>query len=540
MSTFLRNLCENDEPVTLEKILFSLFGITIIRTFFENFSSPNPDGYFFSWKDTCLEFPIYYTSVFLSFALILHFFSKKSFNKIINFEIKVFLFALLPPIVDLLATHGKGSPMSYIVTEPQNILSAFFETMNPLGFSGITFGIHVAAYLILSSMALFTYQATKNFFKSISVVLIGYCILFLYAITPSLIAMPTFFSSNSESISAAYHATVQQSWLATTQEQSIADFSFLQFFNPAKFQNETTTRTFFLLLLFQLALLFFIFKPKFFTAIKNNLRLERILFWSIIATIGIVLNQRLFGPINFSNTINIIILAIFFSLIALNAWLAICINDAEDIAIDEVSNPNRPLVKKEVSIGDWKKFQTILTVLVVLGTAIMNHAAGFLLILAQMAYYLYSAKPLRLKKHFLTSSILIGIASVAISMAGFFLVSPDQHLSSFPIQAVIIIGFSFALISNFKDIKDFKGDNHAGIQTIPVVFGLENSRHIIATLFALVMVIVPLSLNLYTLLFPTLLMALFTYYLFIKKEYQEKYVFSVFFLYMLTLFLATL
>lgn len=542
MSNFSNKLFSSEEKISIEKILFSIFAISTIRAFVENYSSPSPSQFFFSWRDLYLQFPLYYISIFLSFGLLLYFFTKKALAQIINFEIKIFLIALLPPIIDLLLTSGKGSQISYLLIEPKDFFSTFFKTMNPLGYEGITAGIHIAAYLILAAFSIFVFKSTQNIFKSITTALVGYIILFSYAILPSIIALPQFLIDKSASIPQSYIKTINESWLITTGEKTNPSFLFqLQPINfIEQYTNEPTTQIFFLFIFLQLIAYLFIFNKKFLNEIKRNLRLERILYWFIIACIGIIIGIKNFSEINFSNTINIITLLIFLTLIMLNIWLAVCVNDQEDIEIDKISNPDRPLVKKTVSLEEWHYFQIILLTLIAFGTAIMNHAVAFLLITAQTSYYIYSAKPLRLKHHFLTSSILIGISSVVISMAGFFLVSPDQHLKAFPIKAVFIIGITYALISNFKDIKDFFGDKHEGIQTMPVVFGLRNSKIIIATLFAIVIISVPIIMKIYAMLLPSVIISIFLYYLFIKKEYQEKYIFLTFFLYAISLFIATL
>lgn len=540
MSTFIKKLFENDEPFSISKIILALFAITTIRAFLDLFASPDTTNYFFIPKDTFVQFPLYYFWVFLIFGLVLYYFSKKSLNQIVNFEIKLFLFVLIKPIVDLLATSGQGAFTICLSIAPEDIFSTFFKTMNPFQFYGITLGIHVAAYSIFLLMAIFVYRATKSILKSCLTVLISYSILFVFAILPSLLALPRFFQEKTTSISDAYDYTIRNSWMITTLEHTFDRFTLFQ---PSVLTlpqySEPATQISFLLVFILLVVYLTIFKPTLSNVLKKNLRLERVFYWVIIATIGIVINQKIFGTINLFNIANMITLAVFFLLIALNAWLAVCINDTEDVAIDEISNPDRPLVKKNISSSEWNNLQLILLILVISGDAIMNHNVTFLLVLAQMSYYMYSAKPFRLKNNFLTSSLLIGLASVAIAMAGFYLVSPDQHIAAFPIKAIFLIGISYALLSNLKDIKDFKGDFHEGMQTIPVVFGLENSKHIIAILFGAVIVVVPLSLKIYLLFFPSILIAIFTYYLFTKKEYQEKYIFLVFFLYMLMLFIAT-
>jgi len=206
------------------------------------------------------------------------------------------------------------------------------------------------------------------------------------------------------------------------------------------------------------------------------------------------------------------------------------------VRIDQVSNPSRPLVKKEFTDSQWKKLQLTLLVLILLGISTLNNSVMFFIVLAQMAYYVYSAEPLRLKKHFISSSLIVGIVAVAISMAGFFLASPDQHISAFPTKAIWLIMISVALISNFKDIKDYQGDAQAGIRTMPVVFGLHLSKIIISLLFGVVFISLPIFLGSYSLIFFAVCVSLFMFYLITGEKYREKYVFLLLFIYLLVFY----
>lgn len=523
---------EQKEKTPLWKMITSLFGIITLRVFLENFSSPDQSGYFFHWRDAFLQFPLYYCSVFLSFAILLRLFTKKNLDQILDFEIKIFLFTLIPTLADLLVTLGRGAAMSYVITEPAKFLFTFFKLMDPRGFMGITFGIHVAAYLILFFMASYTYKATKSSLKALNIAVVGYVVLFCYAVTPSLIALPQMVFGQEVSAVDAYMTTLDNSWIITTKEK----VSFLsRSFDLQISQNEPITQLLFLYIFFQLGLLLALSQQKFWRAFKKNMRLERVLFWFFIAATGMIIAQNSLGTLHLLNMMNIISLGVFAALIALSAWLAVSVNDLEDVAIDTISNPNRPLVTKEISLQQWRNMQVLLLLLLIFGTALMNHAVAFLFVLAQLCYYIYSVKPLYLKRHFISSSLLIGSVSVIITMAGFFLVSSDQHLAAFPLKTIFLVGAAFALISGFKDLKDYQGDKAGDIRTLPVIFGLEKSKKIIAGLFMLVFVTVPLVLGLSNMLAFSFVVAVFSWYLFTKKVFVEKQIFILIFLYMAAL-----
>jgi 4-hydroxybenzoate polyprenyltransferase len=533
MSTSTNNITQEKEPFSLFKIITTVFSIIFIRIFIENFSSPNGTGYFFSWEGILLHASMYFFSVFLSLAILTYLFTKESLESILNYLTKIFTFILLAPLVDLAFSGTEVASMRYVPTGIENIIPLFFKLINPLSSQGITIGMHVSAYLIFISLAFFIYKKTKSVLKSFSFLILGYTVIFLYAIIPNII---TLFSPTALPDALAYGLILKQSWITTTIENAAA-------FQNALWQNDymhdlLMARIFWILIFLQTSTLLFLVNKKLWTTLKSNLRLERVLFWYMVAAIGIIINQKLFGSINIQNSANIISLIVFFALIALNAWLAVFINDAEDIEIDMISNKDRPLASHKVSQDDWNKIQSILFILIIFGTATFNKATAFFLVLAQAIYYIYSARPLRLKSHYISSSILVGSAAVFISMAGFFLVSTNQRITTFPASAIAIIGISFALISNKKDIKDYEGDKKENMKTMPVVFGQKNANYIIATLYGLVVISAPIILKIYSMTFFSVCIAIFAFFLFTKKTYEEKYIFLIFFIYMTTMFLV--
>lgn len=535
MSTLWKKFFEIREEISLFKIALSLFALVVIRTFIENFSSPYYTGTFFPPKEAYLHFPVYYFSVFLTFSLILYAFTKKPLNQIANFLIKPFFFILIPPIVDLVVTRGRGDMMSYVITGPQNFAYLFLKLMDPRGYAGITMGIHVAAYLIFFCLAVFTYKATKNLKKSLLVVFVSYSALFLYAISPSLIALPYHLNNNQKSADISYQETIKESWLFSNEEAK-KDFV-LNIFNSSSLNqvqgiyDSPITQLFYIALVFQSLLFFSITYPKLWGAIKKDLRLARIFFWIIISAIGILAAESVFEDIVLLNFINLASLIVFFVLIVLNIWLAVCINDQQDIKIDQISNPNRPLADGSFNISEWNSFQLILIFLMLPGFFILNSIAIFFILFAQMVYYIYSVEPFKLKNHYLTSSVAIGAAAMAIFSAGFFMFSTDNTVSVFPIKSALLLGLSIAIISGFKDIKDFEGDKKFGIKTLPVIFGLEKSKTIITFLLAAVFVAVPFLLEIKFLFLFSLALSIAMFYVIKKSTYREKNVFFLILLY---------
>lgn len=528
----------SSQQFSLLKIILTVFCVIMVRLFLENFVYPDSLGYFFP-IERILHAVIYFFSLFISLSLLLYFFTKETLENIFCFMTKIYLFILLVPIADIVFNlFTTKTSMAYLIIYNDKILPSFFQLLNPLSRQGVTLGQYVAAYSILMSMAIFVYQSSKSIKKAIFILIAGYATLFAYEILPSFLLL--FSGSTSLTNTSAlntYYNFLNQSWLAHYTE-GLGSIGQLLF--KTELAHELTMAKMYVLSLnIQTIVTFIIFNKKNWLALKDELRIERIFFWIITASIGIIINQKIFGDLNLLNPVNIISLTVFFVLIMLNIWLAVFINDEEDIAIDKISNPSRPLVAEKISLSEWRIIQLILFLLIVLGTATLNKSTAILLILIQAMYYIYSSWPLRLKRHFLLSSFITGFAAVVISMAGFFLVSPDQHFSAFPIKAIFITGIAYALISNFKDIKDFDGDKHEKIKTVPVVFGLRRAKFIISALSCLVFISIPIFLKDYSMITLSIFISIFASYILTKKEYKEKYVFLILLIYSIGLFLMT-
>ena len=224
-------------------------------------------------------------------------------------------------------------------------------------------------------------------------------------------------------------------------------------------------------------------------------------------------------------------MVIFFTLIALSFWLAVIINDIEDVAIDKISNPNRPLVTQAMSVEEFKNIGIVLLFLILMGAPLLNYPVFIFFLLFQFMYYIYSRKPFYLKRWFFVASPLLAFNALLMAMAGFFLISADQKILSFPAETIWFILIGFSIVTNIKDLKDTEGDRVADIKTIPVIFGQEKAKKIIA--IATIIFILAFSFyeqSSYLFLFSLLVSSMF-YFLMSRKTYREVDIFFLFFLY---------
>ncbi len=223
--------------------------------------------------------------------------------------------------------------------------------------------------------------------------------------------------------------------------------------------------------------------------------------------------------------------ALFLSL--LSAWLfSVWENDEADREIDQISNPDRPLLKKELTIEEWRNIKYLFLFLALSfaflgGLYLLTFTLLFLII-----YHFYSAPPLRLKRFFGISSLLIaGNALIAVWM-GFFMAVGTENLRAFPIKYIFGILIIFFLAEHVKNLKDIEGDKKNGIQTLPVLLGPKKGKLItgIFVFFATLLtpiVFYPHIITLATAIF----FGIILFFIINAKKFKEKYVFIVYFIF---------
>lgn len=529
----MEKIFKQDKPLSIINIFFTIIGVSLVRTFLENFSSLGPSDPFTTGYAAFTHFIYFYFSILLSLAILLYFLTKVYIEKIISFIVTFFTIILLPPLIDLLITGGKGWEIGYNVLEPSKIIPAFFSYFGPLQDFGVTPGIRLEISLILIGIFFFTYYHTKNILLSVFGIIGGYLIFFFYAGLPSLIATPWLIKNSLTNSYLFFSSQFSHSWLNTTH--SLVPIP--QDIN-LRIQNQTEifmARIFWISTIIQSALVFKIFSPSLWKAWKNNLRIERVLYYCAIGILGMFIYEDFLNPEKLVNLPNILSIIIFLALIALNAWFAVSVNDETDIEIDKISNPDRPLVKNTISTKEMRAIGFVIFIYIISGVVLLNYATFYLLLMFQAVYFIYSAYPLRLKRFVFFSSPLLGLNALAIAMGGFFLVSPDQHIAAFPKFALWSILMGFTLVANVKDIKDFEGDKAGKIQTIPTIFGLKKGRLIIGMLCMVFLLLFGFLSGSKQLFFSTLPFAAFLFYLINMRNYKEIYLFYLFFAYIVLL-----
>ncbi len=527
---FFQNLLDRLEKQKFSwwHYLLTFFAIVLIRIFLENFSSLERTGFFTSGPTIFLHYPLFYFSIFLSFNLLLYYFLKIPLKKIFRLTLIFFPIIWLPPLFDLFITLGKGFRMAYLFQPSQELIKSFFSFFGPFYEPGLSPGIRLEVLIVLIGIFILVFSLTKNFLKSLLAFLIAYLIFFLYLSFPSLFSSLLANPKNWHEIISFLKNSFSQSYLQSIH--TLLPFSQDQTSVFKEQFNILMSRIWWLTILIQTIIIFYLVNKKVFLAWLKNLRWLRVFHYWFLAIVGIFLSYKLIS-FHLPNWIDFLALIIFFLLIAFNFWLAVGINDIFDLEIDKISNRERPLVKGEIKPQEQVAINFGLLAFLLSGAVLLNYFVFVLLLLFQLIYYLYSSFPLRLKRHFLFSSILLSLNALIIIMAGFYLVSLNQRLTAFPRGFILPLLFVYSLAVNVKDIKDISGDKQAGIKTIPVIFGEENGKKIIALLVAIAVIFIPIFLQEKILSYLALFFAVLFYYFITRKNYCEAPIFYFYFLY---------
>lgn len=161
------------------------------------------------------------------------------------------------------------------------------------------------------------------------------------------------------------------------------------------------------------------------------------------------------------------------------------INDYYDREIDAINEPYRPIPSGAVSLGAVK---LQIWVLLLAGLAVAwgldlwaDHSTPVLLLLAlggSLVSYIYSAPPLKLKQNGWLGNYALGASYIALPWwAGQALFGQLTWTTALLTLAYSLAGLGIAVVNDFKSVE---GDRALGLQSLPVVFGIQRASWISA------------------------------------------------------------
>jgi 4-hydroxybenzoate polyprenyltransferase len=234
-------------------------------------------------------------------------------------------------------------------------------------------------------------------------------------------------------------------------------------------------------------------------SILNLIRWKNLL---MIALVQLLIKYAFLEP--FGATMSLDTFGIFLLIIATISIAAAgnIINDINDIETDVVNKPNKIIVGKSISEKTAYNLFIILNVLGVgVGYYLSNSVgrSGFfsLFVIISVLLYVYSTY---LKQLFLVGNIVISVlVSLSILIVGVFELIPNITEQNQTIQLLYfktILNYAYmAFILNLireiaKDVEDIDGDSKTGMNTLPIIIGVEKAKYILFGLSVLTLSII--------------------------------------------------
>ncbi len=518
-------------PITITGWGLSFIGILFIRFFFESISSPTSSGIIPSDPYTLIHYGLFFLLLTLVSSLIVGYFTKDYAE-----APKILLFGLpllwLAPFIDIILSHGRGYKMLYLFDTGNKLIFDFLTFFGRSLTYGATYGMRIGIGIAILGLGYYIWLQSKNVLRGILGVLSLYLIIFIIGSLPgvfyTLAHLNNSVSTQPEVVN-YFEKIITQSTIAhNTLHDGIASVSRARFIELG-FDKLLSQILFIISCIFG-TLLFWKIDQKRFLAVVGNCRRERLTFYTISLLCGMAFAyiNNLGDSFVFIDLFGVLCLVIAWA----GLWMhAVHTNDIIDIEIDKISNKNRPLVKKELDEKNMTDIGNLWLAIALLGAWSAGFYPFFMALVYVAASYIYSSPPLRLRQMPLVPSFIIATACLSTILAGFFFISVNKNIQTFPVFLALGIVIMVTLAINFKDIKDIEGDKANGIVTLPILFG-ENGVKIVGLCFALSILFVPFFLSFYILYIISIPCAFIGYRLVTKKPYKEKPIFILRFVFL--------
>ncbi|MBL8139927.1 MAG: UbiA family prenyltransferase [Acidobacteria bacterium] len=162
------------------------------------------------------------------------------------------------------------------------------------------------------------------------------------------------------------------------------------------------------------------------------------------------------------------------------------LNQIYDLEIDRINKPRRPLTSGRLTIAQAWVFTWITYAIAwVLAWSIApggRHECFWIVVVATIITFLYSAPPFRTKRLGVWANVTIAIPrGVLLKVAGWTSVKTAMGFEPWFIGG--IFGLFLLGASTTKDFADMEGDERGGCRTLPIVYGVSRAAWMISPSF---------------------------------------------------------
>lgn len=466
-----------EKRVSLLSWIFAFLGIIFVRCFVEQFVA-------FSKPMLPYESVLEYVHNFYFFSLaivliwlFLSFILKVNPKKLSIILIFSSIFAIFPPLIDMIRTGGEIYWSFYLFSTPRDLFWQYITVFGHLPSAIVYFGTKIVFISVILLVFLIVLAKSRKFLRAIFSAIAVYSILFFIGAFPSLFFYAFSFVSGQNKVLEIQPYQIAQFFGGMSRTMGV-EFSALHYALALAYRLDFI---YFILLILLLAILFWKIDRQKVIAVWKNARFPQLVYHSGLFFIGIAI-----GALNYPHNFRLDIFSILSVVVLLSsvwlAWLAsVIINDLSDFSIDSVSNPERPLQKKIFTQEEYIHLGWAFFVLSIIGAVSLGFSFAVLLIVYQIVAWIYSAEPFRLKRFPLVGTLMSSLALLMVLFLGYILMSDGQTIYTLSIRIIFLILISGTICLPIKDFKDIAGDKQDGVWTLPVIFGEKKARLIVAT-----------------------------------------------------------
>ncbi len=530
-----------NQHITIGQWLAGFVGIVAIRFILEAFSSPARSGVIPTDLAVVAHYTLFFAAVLIGLMVLIQFFTKQRGETIASLGLFGLLAIWIAPIVDLATTRGVGRSLEYLQGyNLEEIVINYFTFLLPGFFQGDVVGLRVEVFIILCGIGAFVWISRKKVFPVVVAVIFSYSLVFVAGSLPGIMYLLSNTQPQPGMVPAdgfyqfVEHAVTESNIAHNTLRDTLSFSSYENRLGGGF--NKIMAQAFYLLTFFAAFIWFWNTQRIKILAVFKNARPERVVFYVTFLVLGMGFAYFSGGKLFFASWVDWMS-AFVLALSVGSAWMyAVHMNDIADVGIDSISNTKRPLVQKSLTALEMRESGYLWLFAALVGSFVVGYFSFFMTVIFLATSHIYSTPPLRLRMVPVLASFLISLAVLSVVLSGYFFVSSDKMLSTFPFFVAVGIVVMFTLGVNVRDIKDIEGDRAEGVNTLPVLFK-EHGVRLVALLFSVSFLLAPLFLSfslLYVVALPT---AIVGYLIVVHKPYKEFYIFILYFVF---LFLAAL
>ncbi len=431
------------EQIPFKYYVLTFFSVVFCRLFIETFSDKYPPNFI-----AHLHYILFYLTLTFSLTLVISSLISTKPSQVLRFILGNIPVILLAPLIDLIITSGKGMNMAYLLPEVHHgLVFRFFTLGGKPEPMGITWGIKVEVILIVLGTILYACYKQSTFVRSCIVGFCVYGLLYLFAIYPFLM-------------------------------KAVVGFLGGEY----RYSSGLMISGYMMVLPFLTMVLLYLQNSKFFNGFAKEFSFLRLNYYYLMILLGVLLTGKSLASFIYP-PIKMFSLVIIFWAVLMAALGVTVINNLRDVKIDKITNPHRLLVRGEIDPKIYGKIGLFSLGLGMFYAWAVHYVLFFLLALMVGLYMIYSVEPLRLKRIFPLSKLIIAFNSVLAMLMGY--VFAGGMWREIPLASLFFCFAGIALVVNFVDFKDFEGDTAGGIKTLSTLIGLRRAKILTALFFPL-------------------------------------------------------